>query len=1281
MTNTITSTKSRRLFGGIVLFALFIVLLAWHSSSASAEETLCSFGSGPGQCIEPRGVAVDPVDGRAYLADRGNNRIDVFAADGSFEEAWGWGVATGSNEFQICTSSCQAGVSGSGNGQFDGPGSLAVDSDPGSSTYRDIYIFDGNNLRVQRLKRDGSFLSKFGSAGEGPGQFSRAGDQIAVGQGGIVYVADSKIGLDSRFTARIEKFEGGAFVGSSKLQEPPVGVGGGLVTSLVIDSGGNAIVARNTFTGSIEKYELTEPEATKLGEAATTGNLNTRSLALDPSGGIFAGQRETQQLGEFWGITQYDTNLEPIARFGYEEINFNLDSMAVAPTGDGVYVSEGFGDERFLLIPLPPPGPLVCCSKAAPIGNTKATLNAGVNPEGEATSYHFEYVDQKSFEDEGGFASPKAKSTLSKSVGPDVELHGVKEQVGCPNPASEAGEPGSKCLIPNTAYRFRIVAENADSPVGEPAIAEGSFKTEPPLLIGETWSTEVGTDAAQLHAEVNPLGIPATGYFEYVDDAGFKASGFAGASRKPSEGQSPLDLGSGESMSPHSVQLSSLAPGTLYHYRLVADNALLDQPVQGEEHTFTTFPIPADPLPCPNDSLRSGLSVRLPDCRAYEMVSPVEKGNADISVRINGAGFPAGLDQSAFDGESLTYSSEKAFGDAISAPYASQYVASRDSETGRWSSHGISPPREGESLSDVGNVKFDVQFKAFSPDLAEGWLLQETEPQLDSCAPPGYPNLYRRVNAGESYEAISTAKPTNQIASQYEPELLGVSADGSHAVFRANGKLTGSASSAAPGGVPIEQLYEHVSGEGCGLLRLVSVLPNGKASALNSSVGTLNKLSTEGRENTVARAISADGSRIFWSVPQTGIVDGSGALYVRIDGSKTEQISAGPARFWTAATDGSKAIYTVGKDLFEFDVEEEASTLIAGGVVGVSGASTDASHLYFVSTEAIGGEGEAGKPNLYLREAGEGGGVAFIATLAVADTERSFLYRGFSVAPVKPSLSGIRVTPDGRHLAFVSTASLTGYDNKDTAGGKPNLELYLYEAEGGGLACISCNPSGVRPTGREFEGTQGVLLKVAAQMAPAANQLYAPRNLSANGNHLFFESFEALVARDTNGKADVYEWQRASSDAECEQIGAELHVPSSSGCLSLISSGQSSVDSKFVDASAEGSDVFIKTASSLSPQDTGLIDIYDAREGGGETPLPPPVPGCEGEACQDPPEAPNDPTPASVAFEGAGNFSEPPPTKCRKGKVRRRGRCVARRPDQRRRAYKRKNDQERRPQR
>ncbi|MFL5873269.1 MAG: hypothetical protein ACJ75T_07340, partial [Solirubrobacterales bacterium] len=175
---------------------------------------------------------------------------------------------------------------------------------------------------------------------------------------------------------------------------------------------------------------------------------------------------------------------------------------------------------------------------------------------------------------------------------------------------------------------------------------------------------------------------------------------------------------------------------------------------------------------------------------------------------------------------------------------------------------------------------------------------------------------------------------------------------------------------------------------------------------------------------------------------------------------------------------------------------------------------------------------------------------------------------------------------------------------------------------------------------------------------PAESDLFAPRALSADGSHLFFESFEALLPRDTNGAADVYQWQRAASEKECEEAGAEMFVASAGGCLSLISSGQSPTDSEMVDATPSGSDVFFKTASSLLPQDPGLIDVYDARVNGGLPQPPGPPAGCEGEACQGPLSPPDDPTPASGSGEYAGNVPLSQAKKCPKGKVARKGRCA-----------------------
>jgi hypothetical protein len=362
---------------------------------------------------------------------------------------------------------------------------------------------------------------------------------------------------------------------------------------------------------------------------------------------------------------------------------------------------------------------------------------------------------------------------------------------------------------------------------------------------------------------------------------------------------------------------------------------------------------------------------------------------------------------------------------------------------------------------------------------------------------------------------------------------------------------------------------------------------------------------------------------------------------VRINNEETRTLSTKPAQFLTAATDGSKAIFLKNEkegtsDLYEYDVEAEEATLIAHGVSGLLGASRDASRLYFASTEELGGEGQAGKPNLYFYEAGKGS--TYIATLSALDARTG---NGAAPTPVNPEpiKHSSRVSPDGMSAAFVSNASLTGYDNLDAQNGKADAEVYHYDAATNRLACVSCNPSGARPSGRDVLA-EGDEYWTAARIRVWPSQQYAPRNLSEDGSRLFFESFDGLVPRDNNAKQDVYEWE-ASEDAKgCEEAGAELYVAASGGCLSLISSGESPLDSSFVDASPDGHDVFFNTGSSLVAQDSGLADIYDARVEGGFASQPGTPAACEGEACQGVPAPPNDPTPASAAFEGAGNVGE-----------------------------------------
>ena len=415
-------------------------------------------------------------------------------------------------------------------------------------------------------------------------------------------------------------------------------------------------------------------------------------------------------------------------------------------------------------------------------------------------------------------------------------------------------------------------------------------------------------------------------------------------------------------------------------------------------------------------------------------------------------------------------------------------------------------------------------------------------------------------------------------------------------------------------------------------------------------------------------AISADGSKVFWTDTRSSVIEegflgiGPGDIYLRVNATAAPSPIAGGARtdprglhggdlndrktrFWGADPEGTKALYGVfaanDEELFEYDVDSATSQLIAKGVREVKGFSENLSSVYFVSTEKLtgsqqnseGAEAVAGAQNLYLRKAG--GGFVFIARVQADETV------------IKPFLRRSRVSPDGLHLAFSTASRLTEYDNTDVLSGTLDSEVYLYDAEVGPvgtLRCVGCNPSGARP-----HGTLGT----ASTIPGWFEQLHPSRLLSADGNRLFFNSFDGLVPRDQNTAMDVYLWQRASGQADCQTLGAEYFAADSGGCLSMISGGQGPQNAEVLDASVDGRDLFFTTGVSLLPQDPAQVDVYDARIGGG-FPQPEVLSICNVDAdnCRPPSQGQSSPSPSSNA-KGSGN---PPaktkPKKCPKGKHR-----------------------------
>ena len=766
----------------------------------------------------------------------------------------------------------------------------------------------------------------------------------------------------------------------------------------------------------------------------------------------------------------------------------------------------------------------------------------------------------------------------------------------------------------------------------------GPDKWDPPSDppdIESQFASALGETSATLQGAINPNFWDDT---EYWVEYGLAACSGGGCTKTLS-----TELGAGVVKIPvltDGVDLTGLDPKTTYHYRFVAQSGG-GGPVFGADKTFTTSMSPVNPQdPCTNDPFRVGLSADLWECRAYEMISPVDKLGGDILVVGNINGTPSRLDQATPEGDKVTYSSYRSFGDAQSAGYTTQYLALRNEGSG-WATHAISPPREGRLFT--GPRGLDSQFKALSEDLSFGWLVFDTSPVLAPGGVPGYPNLYRRDNAAETYQAMSTTKPTPTASTDFNFEVQGASADSTHTVFRANGKITATASNQS-----IYQVYENVNGT----LRLVSVKPTvGGPIAVETTVGSRANGLENGREINVENAVSQDGAKIYFT--EAG---GSGKLYVRVNGTTTTQVSTAAATYWNATPNGEEALYTESGALKLFDLATKTSTtLVEEGVGGVMGASEDLTRIYLVSTADLGGEAVAGEPNLYLYEEGEP--LTFIATLGVKD---GLINPGaiWALSPVSlsPRLRVSRVSPDGSVALFASRGALTGEDNLDQATGEPSAEVFRYDASTDELACISCMGNGMRPSARRLRIDSLFGSYFYASLIPGYEFLHATRALSEDGDRAFFNSLNRLLPQDTNAKQDVYEWE-APGKGQCDE-GDSNYRPASSGCVNLISTGTSTKDSEFVDASTDGRDVFFTTEQSLVSQDPGQFDLYDAREGGGFEPPPPPKVPCETEATCLPAQAPAPPAPGIGPSQGPSGGNVKPKPKCPKGKVRRHGKCV-----------------------
>jgi hypothetical protein len=597
---------------------------------------------------------------------------------------------------------------------------------------------------------------------------------------------------------------------------------------------------------------------------------------------------------------------------------------------------------------------------------------------------------------------------------------------------------------------------------------------------------------------------------------------------------------------------------------------------------------PAFAEDCPNAALRAeNSSTRLPECRAYEMVtSPFKEGFAALE----GATYS---DEGAYGYASIGNFAENGFGDIN----GNQYVATRSAAG--WKTISMNPPGdEWDFYEELGATN------GLSNDLRSSvWMMHP-------LSGAGSLDVYVRRPDG----SFSLIGPNPGAA---VPRVFARSADLSHLVVGGD-----TATSPVP-----DNLYEYTDSEHAP--RPIEV-DNTGAPLTPHDVGCGLGMSEDGRVIFFGLDYPDCSQGLWVRVGATTTIDPAASQCTRT-ASDPGGVCNGPAQVQLAgkALDGSRVLFTTTQQLVNGDTDQTndlyACDIPPGAVapVGlvnpcpslteVSGAasnadvenvtrvSDDGSRVYFVARGVLASNlgandqaAAAGANNLYVWQkdaAHPAGHTTFMARLLVDDVGGH---------------GNVETTPDGRYLLINTTNPLvTIGPAADTDGA---IDVYRYDADTGRWLRLSTDTTG---TGGNAE----------MEALSRGSTLFRDRprvSITADGSTVVFQTAEALSPNDTDGVNDVYEWHEGQ---------VSLISPDGGGGPRITSSG---------------TDIFFTTGDQLTAADGDTNpDEYDARVGGGFS-FARPQP-CSGEACQGPlAPQPQLPGPsASTSFSGPGNVAAP----------------------------------------
>jgi hypothetical protein len=620
-----------------VLLTIVTAIAAFGASPAMAKEvhlygsSFGSAGSDPGQLNDPAGVAVNdstsltnPVAGDVYVVDKGNNRVEYFNSTGEYKGQF-------------------SGV------ELEDPTWVAVDNDESSPSFGDVYVTDNGQHAVDKFSSTGTYLSQI-TTGKGGAAFSElqgvavdltgelwvyqsthevdnysdalmnafiasrnlnflgfpVSPGFAMGPEGDLYASLLHVNNPSEpFFVRFNSL--GEYAGEAE-NKSPWGYGSPAQIAAAVDLSNNELyIDYGTTVGAFDASDETQLESFGSGHmSASTGVAVNSSTGSVLSNDVYVSNGTADRVEVYDRSEVAETVTEAAVPVGKTEATLH---GTVNPEGIEVTSCEfEYGTEAGVFSHAEP------CSHLPGSGTAKVSVEAKLKDLPPSTAYHYRLtatntngipgpsVNEEHFETlpavdalSTGSAEEVTPNTakLTGSLSPDgTDAHyyfqyGTSTNYGYVSPArpgTDAGEANAAVqaetnlteLTASTTYDFRLVGVNSfGTTYGENV----EFKTSVAVEAVSTGpAEEVTGNTAKLTGSLSPDSTDAHYYFQYGTEAGIYGST---APALPG-----VDAGAGQAVVHAETAVSGLTGDTVYHYRIVAVNAI--GTTYGQEQTFTT---------------------------------------------------------------------------------------------------------------------------------------------------------------------------------------------------------------------------------------------------------------------------------------------------------------------------------------------------------------------------------------------------------------------------------------------------------------------------------------------------------------------------------------------------------------------------------------------------------------------------------------------------------------------------------------------------------------------